>query len=152
MYRCRHAEETVPTCCCSCCGRCSMCPAWARLPGGPPSWTAWQRSWRRAGPPPFTMTTSSSPRKSSTTWVRAGYRTEHEKAPDTAVPVGKTSSRKITEVIQLCHSPQIALTVDGWPVSLPLDRPSQVRISAGAYPQCGLRGGKLHCYTVQLMK
>ena len=81
---------------------------------------------------------------------RVPYR--HEKAPVTAVPVGKTSSRKITEVIQLCHSPQIALTVDGWPVSLPLDRPSQVRISAGAYPQCGLRGGRLHCYTVQLMK
>ena len=37
-----------------------------------------------------------------------------------------------------------------WLESLPLDRPSRVRISAcRASPQCSLRGGKSYCNTVQ---
>ncbi len=49
--------------------RCSTCRAWGRPRGGPPSWTASQRSWRRAAPPPSTTTTSSSLKRSCSSWV-----------------------------------------------------------------------------------
>ncbi len=49
--------------------RCSMCRAWVRRPDGPHSWTASQRSWRRVEPRLSTTITSSSPRRSSTSWV-----------------------------------------------------------------------------------
>ena len=35
---------------------------------------------------------------------------------------------------------------------MPLDRPSRVRISARASPQCGLKGGRSHCNTVQILQ